>query len=71
MCCVSLLLTTCIVEGLPNGAPRLACEDGTDLVPSHFFPPSSDPLPYVVNISHFVGQTYVPDQQYSSKYDFI
>ena len=71
MCCVSMLVTMCIVKGFPNGAPTLACEDGTDLVPSHFFPSSSNPFPYVVDISHFVGQTYVPDQLYNSKNGFI
>lgn len=66
MCYIALLVTTA-VKGLPNGAPKAACEDGTDLVPSHFFPPSTNPLPYEVDISHFTGQTYVPGQSYNSK----
>ena len=66
MCAVALLVTT-TVKGLPSGAPTSACEDGTDLVPSHFFPASTDLLPYEVDISQFVGQSYVPDQLYNSE----
>jgi len=54
------------VKGLPDGAPKGACEDGTDLVPIHYSLPSTDPLPYDVS-SEFTDQTYVPEQSYNSK----
>ena len=67
MCYITLLVIT-TVKGLPSGAPTSACEDGTDLVPSHFYSPSTDPLPYEVDISLLAGQTYIPDKTYNSKY---
>ena len=60
-----LVITIPIVNGFPDGAPEAACND---LLPQHGGSPSTDPLPFVVNTSEFVNQTYIPNQLYASKY---
>ena len=55
------------MQGFSSGAPPGACEDGTDLVPGHVVQPSTDPLPYEVDISEFVCQSYIPTKTYKSK----
>ena len=57
-----------LVNGMPDGAPEGACEGGTNLVPNHVpNPPSTDPLPYSVDISSISSSGYIPGQNYTSK----
>ena len=57
-----------LVNGMPNGAPDAACEDGTNIVPGHVpNSPSTNPLPYSVDISSIPSSGYIPGQNYTSK----
>ena len=65
---MSNILGCVLVNGRTGGAPRIACEDGTNIVPGHTpnLPPTS-PVPYSVNISGIPSSGYVPGQNYTSK----
>ena len=61
---VSLLLAT-TAHGRPEGAPPEAC---AQIAPMHAgISPSTDPLPYSVDLSDFTGDEYVPGDTYQSK----
>jgi len=55
-----------MVDGRPEGAPSQACGSGTDVVPAHPGSPSSDPIPYEVDLNGITGMTYTPGQTYTS-----
>ena len=56
------------VQGLSGGAPHEACGIATDIVPNHAgISPSTDPIPYTVDLSGFIGGQYVPGDIYTSK----
>ena len=57
-----------VVHGLSTGAPLEACKGGNNIVPFHGAPPSTDPLPYSVDLSNFTGNVYMPGMTYESKY---
>ncbi|XP_065899813.1 reelin domain-containing protein 1-like [Dysidea avara] len=58
---VSLLLVT-TAHGRPEGAPPEAC---AQIAPMHAgISPSTDPLPYSVDLSDFTGDEYVPGDTY-------
>ncbi|XP_065899816.1 putative defense protein 3 [Dysidea avara] len=58
---VSLLLAT-TAHGRPEGAPPEAC---AQIAPMHAgISPSTDPLPYSVDLSDFTGDEYVPGDTY-------
>ena len=60
-----LAMTAVTVNGLSSGAPTVACDT---ITPQHSgITPSASRLPYMVNTSAFVGQTYIPNQLYTSK----
>ena len=40
---MSNILGYILVSGRPNGAPRQACEDGTNIVPGHAGSPQTTP----------------------------
>ena len=62
---VAVLLLTTSVQGRSLGAPDDAC---VDIAPEHgSSSPSSDPLPYSVDLSDFTGGEYTPGQTYLSK----
>ena len=64
---MSNILGYVLVYGRPNGAPRAACEDGTNIVPGHApNPPSTSPVPYSVDISSLLNG-YNPGENYNSK----
>ena len=57
-----------LVNGRPNGAPSEACENGTNIVPAHAPNlPSTDPVPYSVDISGIPSNGYVAGKNYTSK----
>ena len=64
---VSSILGYMLVSGRPEGAPRAACEDGTNIVPGHGGSPQTIPVPYSVNLSGFPDLRYIPGQMHNSK----
>ncbi|XP_065906698.1 uncharacterized protein [Dysidea avara] len=54
-----------VVDGRSSGAPPDACETGTDIVPDHGASPSTDPLPFSVDLSGFKGNLYNAGQTYN------
>ena len=65
---MSNILGYVLVNGRPDGAPRAACEDGTNIVPDHVpNSPSTSLFPYSVDISSIPSSGYVPGQNYTSK----
>ena len=54
------------MNAFSNGPPLLACDN--DLLPRHGVDPTDNPLPFFVNTNEFIGQTYIPNQLYRSKY---
>ena len=65
---VSNILGHMLVCGKPDGAPRRACEDGTNVIPYHTpNPPSSSPVPYSVNFNNIPSTGYIPGKNYKSK----
>ena len=68
-----MLLVTVTVRGNSIGAPKIACEDGTDLVPGHYFTSSTGSSPYEVDTSETlcpslqVNCTYIPGNLYNSE----
>ena len=65
---MSNILGNMQVYGRPDGAPNRACEGGTNIVPNHKpNPPSTNPVPYLVNLSSIPTTGYIPGQNYNSK----
>ena len=61
-----VVITPNDVKGFSSGAPPVACNN--DLLPLHSgFSSTDDPLPFFVNLTDFIGQTYIPNQLYHSK----
>jgi len=57
-----------LVNGRSVGAPAVACEGGTDIIPGHvLFTPSTIAVPYSVNLSNIPSIGYIPRQTYNSK----
>lgn len=69
MYCIAVtLLVAATVRGRPEGAPPAACGMTTDIVPNHAgISPSTDPIPYTVDLSDFTGGQYIPGDTYTSK----
>ena len=57
-----------MVTGRPKGAPDIAC---TDIRPRHVGFPSTDPLPYSVDLSDFPLDHYFTNETYTSKYHVL
>ena len=65
-----LAITADNVSGFPSGAPFQSCNNG--LLPVHRgSSPSTQFLPFTVNTTEFVGQTYIPNQLYTSEYSYV
>ena len=63
---IALLVIT--ANGRPEGAPPEAC---AQIAPMHAgISPSTDPLPFSVDLSDFTGGEYVPGDTYLSKTSF-
>ena len=60
-----------VVDGRSSGAPPDACETGTDIVPDHGASPSTDPLPFSVDLSGFKGNLYNAGQTYNSEWNTL
>jgi len=57
-----------LVNGRSTGAPVVACEGGTNIVPGHGpNTPSTTAIPYLVDLSDIPSTGYVPRQNYNSK----
>jgi len=57
---------------MSSGAPVIACETGTNIVPSHTpNAPSNSPLPYSVDLTDFTGNIYNPGRTYTSKHTLV
>ena len=56
------------MEGRSSGAPSDACGYVTDIVPNHISPPSTNPIPYFVNLREFSSSKYNPNQTYTSEW---
>jgi len=56
-----------VVHGLSTGAPLEACKGGNNIVPNHGVPPSTNPLPYSVDLSNFTDNVYIPGMTHESK----
>lgn len=52
------------VEAYPDGAPVGACNN---LTPQHGATPQTSEVPFSVDLSAFIGNTYIPGQMYTSK----
>ena len=62
----SILELIVVVDSRPEGAPLSACGD---IVPQHSpNSPSTDPLPFAVNLSDFTFDCYIGGQNYTSKH---
>ena len=59
-----MLLVTTAVQGFSSGAPQDAC---SNLIPQHGAQLSADPIPYEVDMSEFICQSYIPTKQYNGK----
>ena len=66
VCCFAVILSlVTTAHGRPEGAPPEAC---AQIAPMHAgISPSTDPLPYSVDLSDFTGGEYVPGDTYQSK----
>ena len=63
-CFAVILLLVSTAHGLPGGAPLEAC---AQIAPMHVgISPSTDPLPFSVDLSDFTGGEYVPGDTYQS-----
>ena len=59
------------VNGRSNGAPVEACGNVTDIMPNHNSTiPSSNAIPFSVNLTNFVDNVYIPEMIYYCKYYF-
>ena len=65
---VSNILGYVLVSGRPEGAPAAAC---SNIVPQHSGSPSTDPLPYSVDLSDFPLDHYFRGETYTSKYHIV
>ena len=64
-CFAVILSLVTTAHGLPEGAPPEAC---AQIVPVHAgISPSTDPLPFSIDLSDFTGGEYVPGDTYQSK----
>ena len=56
------------VNSYPNGAPVEACRNVTDIMPNHSSTiPSSNTIPFSVNLTDFVDNVYIPEMIYYCK----
>ena len=61
------ILEIVVIRGYPTGAPLEACKSGTNIVPNHGVLPSTNPLPYSVDLSNFTDNAYIPGKAHKSK----
>ena len=57
------------MDGMSSGAPVAACETGTNIVPNHSpNTPSTNQLPFSVDLTEFTENIYNPGRTYTSKH---